>query len=154
MWDTYRWGSGLLGLQPLRGGDWSGGWAGSLPAEDAGEHQPAIDALRARYEGIFDGTGCVDQTGLFPTEPLQRWEIAVWLIRVLDQNEPAQPAQTRFDDIRDSPWWAAHTERLAEIGVAGCATQPSRYCPKKRSPERRWSRSWPWATGIIETPQP
>ena len=110
------------------------GGAGSVPAEDAGVHQPAVDALRVRYEGIFDGTGCVDgDGGLCPAEPLQRWEMAVWLIRVLDQNEPAPPAQTRFDDIRDSPWWAAHTERLAAVGVtAGCATGPSlRYCPQQ-----------------------
>ena len=106
--------------------------AGSGSAEDAGVHQPAVDALRARYEGIFDGTGCVDQTGLCPAEPLQRWEMAVWLIRVLDQNEPVPPAQTRFDDISGDPWWAAHTERLAEVGVtAGCATGPLRYCPQQ-----------------------
>ena len=96
-------------------------------------HQPAVDALRARYEGIFDGTGCVDGNGEFcPDEPLQRWEMAVWLIRVLDQNEPAPPAQTRFDDIGGDPWWAAHTERLAEVGItAGCATGPLRFCPQE-----------------------
>ena len=110
---------------------------GAVPApaaasDDAGVHQPAVDALRDDYEGIFDGTGCEDKDGLCPSEPLQRWEMAVWLIRVLDQQEPPQPEQIRFDDVGDNLWWAAHTERLAELGVtAGCRTDPLRYCPQQ-----------------------
>ena len=97
-------------------------------ADNAGVHQPAVDALRDRFEGIFDGTGCDD--GLCPDEPLQRWEMAVWLIRVLDQHEPPDPRPPRFDDVGDGIWWAAHTERLAELGVTvGCRTDPLRYCP-------------------------
>ena len=127
--------------------------AGSGSAEDAGVHQPAVDALRARYEGIFDGTGCVDQTGLCPAEPLQRWEMAVWLIRVLDQNEPVPPAQTRFDDIGGDPWWAAHTERLAEVGVTtGCATGPLRYCPQKPVTRAQMATFLARATGAITEP--
>ena len=99
-----------------------------VATEDAGVHQPAIDALNDHFEGIFEGTGCED--GLCPSEPLQRWEMAVWLIRVLDPQEPPLPRTPRFHDILDGAWWAAHTERLAELGVTqGCAAGPLRYCP-------------------------
>ena len=102
-------------------------------SEDAGVHQPAVDALEDRYEGIFDGTGCEDDSGgLCPSEPLQRWEMAVWLVRVLYEEEPSEPEQIRFDDVRDNVWWAAHTERLAELGITtGCRTDPLRYCPRQ-----------------------
>ena len=101
-------------------------------AEDAGVHQPAVDALRGHYEGIFDGTGCENGSGLCPSEPLQRWEMAVWLVRVLEGQEPPEPETPRFHDVWDNTWWAAHTERLAELAVtAGCATDPLRYCPQQ-----------------------
>ncbi|MCQ3815142.1 MAG: hypothetical protein KTU85_12110, partial [Acidimicrobiia bacterium] len=45
--------------------------------EDAGVHQPAIDALRESIDGIFAGTGCNDGVGFCHGEPLLRWEMAV-----------------------------------------------------------------------------
>ena len=98
--------------------------------ENAVVHQPAIDALRDHYEGIFDGTGCADRAGLCPSEPIERWEMAVWLVRVLDGEEPAHAITPVFADIDGGVWWAAHTERLAELGITrGCETGPLRYCP-------------------------
>ena len=70
-------------------------------AEDAGVHQPAVDALQDRFEGIFDGTGCDDGSGLCPSDPLQRWEMAVWLIRVIEDQESPEPATLRFVDVGD-----------------------------------------------------
>ena len=101
-------------------------------AEDAGVHQPAVDALQDRFEGIFDGTGCDDGSGLCPSDPLQRWEMAVWLIRVIEDQESPEPATLRFVDVGDGVWWAAHTERLAELEITvGCSTRPPRYCPQQ-----------------------
>lgn len=98
--------------------------------ENAGVRQPAIDALRDHYEGIFDGTGCADGDGLCPSEPLERWEMAVWLVRVLDGKEPAHAGTAAFDDVDEGIWWAAHTGRLAELAVTrGCDSDPPRYCP-------------------------
>ena len=99
-----------------------------VTAQNAGVHQPAIDALNHHFEGVFEGTGCED--GLCPSEPLERWEMAVWLVRVLDPAEPPVPRTSRFHDILDDTWWAAHTERLAELAITrGCAAGPPRYCP-------------------------
>ena len=93
-------------------------------------HQPAINALRQHVKRIFSLTGCDE--GLCPDQPLQRWEMAVWLVRVLDGAHPPWQPTTRFDDVDNSLWWARHPDRLAQLEVtAGCATEPLRFCPQK-----------------------
>ena len=89
--------------------------------EDAGVHQPAIDALRESVDGIFDGTGCNDGSGLCSREPLLRWEMAVWLVRVLDGVDPPEPPAPRFSDVDENVWWMAHVERFAELEVTRAA---------------------------------
>ena len=103
--------------------------AGTFDDDDGGVHEPAIDALYV--EDILTGTECGE--GLIcPTEPIQRWVIAVWLIRALDGIEPPGVASPRFVDVDVGQWWAPHVERLAELGVTqGCATNPARYCPNQ-----------------------
>ena len=50
-----------------------------------GAHTPAIAALAA--DGVFVDTEC--GPNLFcPNQPIQRWVMAVWLIRALDQDPP------------------------------------------------------------------
>ena len=49
---------------------------------------------------MFEGTACGE--GLFcPGEPVRRWTMAVWLVRVLDESEP-QAGSSRFVDVDDS----------------------------------------------------
>ena len=90
-------------------------------------HQPAINALAEA--GVLDGTEC--GSGLFcPSQPLQRWTAAVWLVRAFDSAPSGAFAESRFDDVDPSQWWAAYTERLAELGITkGCRQDPLRYCP-------------------------
>ena len=92
-----------------------------------GVHAPAVAALEGL--GVFEGTACGE--GLFcPGEPVRRWTMAVWLVRVLDESEP-QAGSSRFDDVDDSEWWMPHVERLADLGIThGCATEPARFCPE------------------------
>ena len=60
-----------------------------------------------------------------PGVPLQRWEMAVWMVRILDRKSPAHRPATTFEDVTDDEWWAVYTYRLAKLGVTqGCATQP------------------------------
>ena len=100
---------------------------------DVGEgsvHASAVEALTA--EGVFEGTEC--GPGLFcPGEPILRWEMAVWLVRVLDDGaEPEEDGSSRFSDVDAGVWWAPYVERFAELGVTrGCATGPLRYCPQE-----------------------
>ena len=97
---------------------------------DTGVHQPALQALAA--DGVLDGTGCGDGL-LCPGDAIARWEIAVWLVRVVDGDDP-EPATggTRFTDVDPDAWWADHVDRLAELEITtGCRTQPLSYCPQE-----------------------
>ena len=103
--------------------------ASDSPAAGAGVHQPAIDALEGLEDvDVFEGTGCADGDGLCPDEPLPRWEMAVWLVRVTQRTDP--PATlTRYHDVTPGVWWSGHAERLAFLGIEpGCSTQPLRFC--------------------------
>ncbi len=101
---------------------------------EPGVHASAIDALAQL--GIFDGTECGDN--LFcPRKPILRWEMAVWLTRILAKNQEQQsePVRTpssvsRFVDVSADSWWIPHVEHLADLGVTrGCASEPARFCP-------------------------
>ena len=123
------------GTPPPSGGTPSGTpppSTGAAPAfSDLGDshraHRAALASLAE--DGTLDGLGCGGGK-LCPTGAIGRWEMAVALIRVLDGKDPASVRSSRFADVDAGDWWAAHTERLAQLGVTvGCATGPRRYCP-------------------------
>ena len=93
--------------------------------DEAGPHRAGVEELAER--GVLEGTLCAP--GEFcPGEPLQRWVMAVWLVRVLDGTDPVGSG-TRFADVDPDEWWAPYVERLAVLGVTtGCAAGPARYC--------------------------
>ena len=80
-------------------------------------HAAAIDELFAR--GVLEGTECEPGTVVrfCPDEPVLRWTMAVWVVRVLDGEDPAEVSSTRFDDVGGDVWWAGHVERFAELEV-------------------------------------
>ena len=94
--------------------------------DEAGPHRVGVEGLAEM--GVLEGTDCAP--GEFcPGDALQRWVMAVWLVRVLDGTDPVL-SDTRFADVDPDEWWAPYVERLAVLGVtAGCATGPARYCP-------------------------
>ena len=96
--------------------------------DDAGDlHEPSINHLASM--GVLDRTECGERS-ICPDEPLLRWVMAVWMIRILDQVPDSPVALTRFTDVETDTWWTPYVERLAEIGVTkGCATDPPQYCP-------------------------
>ena len=66
-----------------------------------------------------------------PGRALERWVVAIWLVRVLEGDDPEPLGFNRFDDVHPGLQWAAHVERLAELEiVTGCARSPTRYCPQ------------------------
>ena len=100
--------------------------AGFADLDEAGPHRVGVEDLAEL--GVLEGTDCAP--GQFcPSDPLERWVMAVWLVRVLDGENPGSSA-TRFADVDPDEWWAPYVERLAVLGVtAGCDTDPVRYCP-------------------------
>ena len=80
--------------------------------------------------GILEGSECAESY-ICPEEPIDRSTLAVWLTRILGDDEPAEVSASRFVDVDPELWWAAHVERFAELNItAGCAGDPPRYCPE------------------------
>ena len=52
-----------------------------------------------------------------PGLAIERWVVAVWLVRVLDGDDPEPLGFNRFEDVHPGLQWAAHVERLAELGI-------------------------------------
>lgn len=92
-------------------------------------HEEAITTLGS--DGVFAGTEC--GPGVFcPGDAVERWVMAVWLVRVLDGADPDPVSGSRFADVDPTQWWAPHVERLADLGITqGCATGPARFCPQE-----------------------
>ena len=105
------------------------GLPGAAPADiDLGtERFDAVQALTV--DGVLAGTEC--GPGLFcPGDPIPRWLMAVWLVRVVDGQDPEPVDVSRFVDVDASQWWATHVERLADLGITvGCVNEPAQYCP-------------------------
>ena len=88
---------------------------------DAGVHRANVETLADR--GILAGTECAP--GQFcPKEPIQRWVMAVWLVRAVDEAEPAVAESSRFVDVETGEWWSPYVERL--IWGSRGAVQPKR----------------------------
>ena len=101
--------------------------SGSFDDDDGSVHEASIDRLASA--GVLEGTECGDLR-ICPDQPLERWVMAVWMTRVLDEDPLPSDAGTRFEDVDADAWWAGYVERLAELGVTdGCKTEPLRYCP-------------------------
>lgn len=93
----------------------------------AGSHRSAVHSLLG--EGVLDESEC-GQNLFCPDNPIKRWMLAVWLVRILDDTEPEAISETRFADIDPDQWWAPYVERLSELGITyGCAIDPARFCP-------------------------
>ena len=61
---------------------------------------------------------------------VQRWVMAVWLVRAVDEVPPAAVVSSRFVDVETGEWWLPYVERLADLGITrGCAVEPARFCP-------------------------
>ena len=107
------------------------------PLDDAGDAgtdtEAAINALHRL--GVFTGTLC-QSNRLCPNDPLQRWIAAVWLVRLIDGDDPAAVTESRFEDVNassmweESVWYAPHVERLADLEITvGCTQDPLNFCP-------------------------
>ena len=92
-------------------------------------HVASLEALAGR--GILDDTECADER-ICPDDAIERWTVAVWLVRALDAREPPAVGGTAFDDVDTDAWWMPYVERLAALQITeGCTTQPLRFCPDR-----------------------
>lgn len=85
---------------------------------------------RLASDGVLEDTECGLDL-ICPSLMIERWVIAIWLVRVLDGGDPEPLGSNRFEDVHPGMQWAAHAERLAELGVvSGCSLEPARFCPR------------------------
>ena len=105
------------------------GTGGNFSDDDGSVHEVALDGLASL--GVLAGMECGE--GLIcPNEPLKRWEMAVWLVRVLDGTDPAPMDASRFTDIDAERWWAPFVDRLYALRVTtGCAAELGGFCPQR-----------------------
>ena len=87
--------------------------SGAFSDDDGSVHEAGLNALAAR--GFLDGTECAHDR-ICPSQPLKRWEMAVWLGRALSYGEPESISGSRFTDVDAGKWWAPHVERLRRSG--------------------------------------
>ena len=112
------------------GGPGSGQFAAG---HHTGVHAPSIRALEDQFPDIFWQTGCrPSNRDVCPDEPLLRYEMASWLVRILDGRHAAfyPGLRTRFSDVSNDQWYMPTVERLAELEVTvGCSADPPQFCP-------------------------
>ena len=76
---------------------------------------------------VFAGTECAE--GFCPADAMDRKTMAVWMVRVLDGQDPPAVSQTRFNDVDAARFHAPFIERMAELGVTGGCGDGSGFCP-------------------------
>ena len=93
-----------------------------VPDSFAAEHIATLAAV-----GTFEGTECAP--GRFcPGDPLPRWVMAVWVVRILDGRDPPE-RDSRFADVDAGSWWARHVARFDELGVTRGCRDGTIFCP-------------------------
>ena len=110
--------------------------AGVRPCPDPGQgfvdtvghaHAEHLEALAER--GVLEGAECA-RNRICPDDPIERWTVAVWIVRALEGPDPPAADGTAFQDVDAAVWWMPFVERLAALGITvGCGTDPLRFCP-------------------------
>ena len=89
-------------------------------------YSEAVGALAAN--GVFDDTECA-QAMLCPGEPIDRKTMAVWIVRALDGQDPAEIPDSRFSDVAADSFHGPFIERMAELGVTSGCGDGTGFCP-------------------------
>ena len=105
--------------------------AGSVAAQETPAPQPLTPVQRRAVrafaaDGIFEGTSCSveDCSGT-----VLRWEVAVWIIRLLDYEPTPHEA---FADVDSEQPYADFVETLYDKNITvGCIVDPLRFCPER-----------------------
>ena len=80
-------------------------------------------------KGVFNGTLCED--GFCPWKPIDRKTMAVWIVRVLDGQDPSPITRSRFNDVDPASFHARFIERMAELEVTSGCGDGSGFCPDR-----------------------
>ena len=79
--------------------------------------------------GVFADTDCED--GFCPATPIDRKTMAVWVVRALDNEDPAAISEARFTDVDGDSFFAPFVERMADLGITRGCGDGTRFCPDR-----------------------
>ena len=126
-----RWGGGLVAVTMFAlvvGSPAAAHTAGFDDVTDGVYYStPVADLAEA---GVFDGTVC--EAGFCPDEAIDRKTMAVWVVRILDGQDPPSISESSFDDVVANSFHAPFIERMIELGVTRGCGDGSTYCPDDR----------------------
>ena len=100
--------------------------AGFSDVPDGVYYTAPVEALAA--DGVFAGTEC-EAAKFCPNTPLKRWEMAVWLVRVIQGQDPPALTASRFADVDASDWYAPHVDQMFRLGITTGCGDGTRFCP-------------------------
>ena len=124
------------------------GGFGDVP--DGAYYSVPVSALAER--GLFVDTGC--EAGFCPGEPIDRKTMAVWIVRLLDGENPATVSETSFDDVDASSFYGPFIERMAELEVTRGCGDGSRFCPDRNVTRAEMAVFFSRAFDLGEGPDP
>ena len=78
---------------------------------------------------MFAGTLC--ESGFCPDDAMDRKTMAVWVVRMLDGQEPAAVSESRFNDVSSDSFHAPFIERMFELEVTTGCGDGSGFCPAR-----------------------
>ena len=120
------WASLLASASTVAAQQGAGGGSGAYPDTVADSYYAeAVSQLGGR--GVFVGTLC--EGGFCPDEALDRKTMAVWVVRVLDEEDPAAVSGSRFSDVDAGSFYAPFVERMFVLGVTRGCGDGSVFCP-------------------------
>ena len=88
-------------------------------------YSQAVAHLAAR--GVLAGTECDE--GFCPDEVIDRQTMAVWVVRMLDGENPPSISRSRFGDVDAGSLHAPFIERMADLGVTSGCGDGTNFCP-------------------------
>ena len=84
---------------------------------------------RLAEQGLFEGTLC--DGGFCPDEATDRKTMAVWVVRMLEGEDPEAVSESRFDDVNPDSFYAPFIERMFQLEVTTGCGDGSGFCPDR-----------------------
>lgn len=79
--------------------------------------------------GVLAGTECAE--GFCPDEAIDRKTMAVWVVRILDGEDPLPVSRSRFGDVDADSFYGPFIERMAELEVTSGCGGGADFCPHR-----------------------
>ena len=112
----------------------------------------AEPVARLSEQGLFAGTLC--DGGFCPDDAIDRKTMAVWVVRMLDGQDPAPVSEPRFDDVDADSFYAPFIERMFELNVTTGCGDGSGFCPSRTVTRAQMAVFLSRAYNLPEGPDP